>query len=87
MTAEIVIGVNHTKTNSYKKLRYLIVESDGKIVDTVSMGGARSWTPAVEAKYNITAYVPPAPSDDNPYNKKATTLVVAMYPLIHPIER
>ena len=45
-----------------------------------------SWTPTVEATYNITAYVSPAPSDGNPLNNNATTLVVATYPLIHPIE-
>jgi thermitase len=43
-----------------------------------------SWTPTAEGIYNITAYVPPVPSENFTVNNINTKFVSVHYPLINP---
>jgi thermitase len=45
-----------------------------------------SWTPSVEAVYNITAYAPPVPDENVTRNNMNTKYVHVQYPLIDPVE-
>ena len=38
-SAELIVGISHTRTNNYNELKNIIRTNEGKIVNTVSMGG------------------------------------------------
>ena len=57
-----------------------------KLVNGTSYTINYSWTPSVEAVYNVTAYAPPVTDESVTLNNIKTKFVSVQYPLINPVE-
>ncbi len=57
-----------------------------KLVNGTSYTTSYSWTPTVEAMYNVTAYAPPVTGENVTINNRRTKFVSVHYPLINPVE-
>ena len=72
------VGLNNeTNVNLYLKINDTTVQT--VTVPTLENGTSQfiqySWTPTIEGKYNITAYAPPVPNEDNPNDNTVTAIV------------
>jgi len=68
---------------------------DGEIVDSLVVPLLESgsfahltyhWTPIFESAYNVTAYAPPVPGEEITVDNKRTLFVIALHPLIQPLQ-